>query len=82
MLYNTIDDANQAVIQKIILASPVLLDVVPAKTVMKELNQGKVLLHAGPPIRWENMTSPMKGSCIGAALFEKWAATKEEAVKL
>lgn len=38
MLYNTIDDANQAVIQKIILASPVLLDVVPAKTVMKELN--------------------------------------------
>lgn len=76
------DSANQEVIQKVILSSPVLLDVVPAKTVIKELNQGKTLLHAGPPILWENMTSPMKGSCIGAVLFEKWAATKEEAEAL
>ena len=76
------DSANQEVIQKVILSSPVLLDVVPARTVIKELNQGKTLLHAGPPILWENMTSPMKGSCIGAVLFEKWAATKEEAEAL
>lgn len=76
------DSANQEVIQKVVLSSPVLLDVVSARTVIKELNQGKTLLHAGPPIPWENMTSPMKGSCIGAVLFEKWAATKEEAEAL
>lgn len=82
MKYRTIDDANQAVIQKIVAASPVLMDVVLAKVVIKELNEGKVLLHAGPPILWENMTSPMQGSCIGATLFEGWAENEEEARKL
>ncbi|MFI3213523.1 MAG: acyl-CoA synthetase FdrA [Eubacteriales bacterium] len=74
-----IDLANQKVIDKIVAASPVLYDVVPAKTVIGELNQGKVLLHAGPPMKWEGMPSPMQGSCIGATLFEEWATTEEEA---
>lgn len=78
MNYKTIDEANQAVIDKIVAGSPFLLDVVPAKTVIKELN-GKVLLHAGPPIKYENMTDPMKGSCVGASLFEEWASTEAEA---
>ncbi|WP_034549805.1 DUF1116 domain-containing protein [Carnobacterium funditum] len=78
MNYKTIDEANQAVIDKIVAGAPFLLDVVPAKTVIKELN-GKVLLHAGPPIKYENMTDPMKGSCVGASLFEEWATTEEEA---
>ena len=82
MVYKTIDAANNAVIRKIVASSPVLLDVVPAKTVIKELNEGKVLLHAGPPIKWENMPDPMKGSCIGAVLFEEWADTEEEAKKI
>ena len=63
---------------KLYQAHHFLLDVVPAKSVIEELN-GKVLLHAGPPIKWENMTSPMQGSCIGATLFEGWAANAEEA---
>lgn len=79
--YKTIDEANQAVINRILEAVPVLRDVVPAKTVIAELNTTeKVLLHAGPPIKWENMTSPMQGSCIGAVLFEKWAANEEDAL--
>lgn len=73
MKYQTIDKANQAVIEKIVAANPVLLDVAPAKSVIEELNQGKVLLHAGPPILWEHMADPIKGSCIGAVLFEGWA---------
>nr|WP_300006077.1 DUF1116 domain-containing protein [Tissierella sp.] len=81
MIYNTIDEANRAVIEKIVASAPVLLDVVPAKSVIKELN-AKALLHAGPPIKWENMTDPVKGSCIGAALFEGWAETEEEAREL
>ncbi len=78
MNYKTIDEANQAVIDKIVAGAPFLLDVVPAKSVIKELN-GKVLLHAGPPIKYENMTDPMKGSCVGASLFEEWASTEAEA---
>jgi len=82
MVYKTIDAANKAVIGKIVTSSPVLLDIVPAKTVIEELNEGKVLLHAGPPIKWGNMTEPMQGSCVGAVLFEEWADTEEEARNL
>lgn len=81
MKYNSINEANQAVIDKIVSAQPYLIDVVPAKSVIKELN-GKVLLHAGPPIKWEQMTEPMKGSCYGAVIFEGWAANEEEADKM
>lgn len=78
MTYQTIDEANKAVAAKVVASSPFLLDVVPAKEVIPVLN-GKVLLHAGPPIKWENMPDPMKGSCIGAVLFEEWETTEEDA---
>ncbi|WP_053955188.1 DUF1116 domain-containing protein [Inediibacterium massiliense] len=78
MIYKNIDEANQEVIDKIVSSSPFLVDVVPAKSVIKELEE-KVLLHAGPPIKWEKMTNPMQGSCIGAVLFEEWAKDEEEA---
>ncbi|MCJ0932885.1 DUF1116 domain-containing protein [Virgibacillus halodenitrificans] len=81
MKYNSMDEANKAVIDKIVGSAPFLVDVVPAKEKIKELNEGKVLLHAGPPIVWEDMTGPMQGSCIGASLFEGWATCEEEAVK-
>jgi len=82
MKYNSIDEANKAVIEKISGAAPFLVDVVPAKEKIKELNEGKVLLHAGPPIKWEDMTGPMQGSCIGASLFEGWAESAEEAEQM
>lgn len=69
---------NQKVIQRFRDAQPFLVDVVPAKSVIPELN-GKVLLHAGPPIQYGEMTGPMQGSCVGAALFEGWAKDEEEA---
>ncbi|MEG1606516.1 MAG: DUF1116 domain-containing protein, partial [Clostridia bacterium] len=78
----TNSSANQAVIQNIVTALPILRDVVPAETVIDAFSKGKVLLHAGPPILWENMTSPMQGSCIGAALFEGWAENAEVASML
>ncbi|TCP21668.1 uncharacterized protein DUF1116 [Scopulibacillus darangshiensis] len=81
MNYQSIDEANRAVIQKIVEAQPFLLDVVPAKEVIPELN-GKALLHSGPSLKWENMTNPMQGSCIGATLFEGWAETEEDAKKM
>lgn len=78
MNYKTIDEANQGVITKIIQSAPFLLDVVPAKSVIPELSE-KMLLHAGPPIKWAEMTEPMQGSCIGAVLFEEWATTEDQA---
>jgi len=81
MLYENLDKANEAVVGKIVAAQPFLVDVVPAKSVIKELNN-KTLLHAGPPIHWEDMTEPMQGSCYGAAIFEGWAKDKDEAHRL
>lgn len=76
--HQEIDAMNQKVIQRFRDAQPFLVDVVPAKSVIPELN-GKVLLHAGPPIQYGEMTGPMQGSCVGAALFEGWAKDEEEA---
>src|SRR5699024_9614618 len=82
MKYNSVDEANKAVVDKIVGSAPFLVDVVPAKEKIKELNEGKVILHAGPPIKWDDMTGPMQGSCIGASLFEGWAETAEQAEKM
>ena len=73
-----IDQANEKVIGRLRDSQPFLMDVVPAISVIPELD-GKVLLHAGPPIKYENMTGPMQGSCVGASLFEGWADSEEEA---
>ena len=76
-----IETANQEVIGKMKNSQPFLVDVVPAKSVIEILND-KVLLHAGPPIEYKNMTGPMQGSCIGAVLFEGWAADETSAREL
>lgn len=79
----SIDTANEEVIGRLKAAQPFLIDVVPAKSVIPELNTDhKTLLHAGPPITFEEMTGPMRGSCIGASLFEGWASNETEALEL
>lgn len=82
MVYRTIEEANQAVAAKIVTGSPFLQDVVLAKAVIHELNVGKVLLHAGPPIPFDKMVDPIQGACIGAVLFEEWCETEAEARKM
>ncbi|AIF49833.1 DUF1116 domain-containing protein [Pelosinus sp. UFO1] len=76
-----IEKANSEVIDKMKSSQPFLMDVVPAKSVIEILND-RVLLHAGPPIEYKNMTGPMKGACIGAILFEGWAKDEKSATEL
>lgn len=77
-----IEEANRAVIAKVVASQPVIRDNVRAKEVIPELREGKVILHAGPPIAYENMPDPMQGSCVGAVLFEEWADNEADARKL
>lgn len=77
----SIQAANQQVIDRMKASQPFLVDVVPAKSVIKVLNS-KTLLHAGPPIQYAEMTGPMQGSCVGAALFEGWAADEADARRM
>ena len=58
---------------------PHWLDVQPASSLISALNKGKTLLHAGPPMRWQERTGPMKGACVGACLFEGWAKDEAQA---
>lgn len=80
--YRDMEEANQAVLDKITAGQPYLEDVIPAQDASEVFSGGKVLLHAGPPMNWEDMTHPMQGSCVGALLFEEWAGTEEEAWKM
>lgn len=76
-----IDAANDVVISRMRDSQPFLVDVVPAKSEIPELN-GKVILHAGPPIEYSHMCDPMQGSCVGAVLFEGWADNEADARRL
>ena len=78
-MFTSVAQANEAVIERIRNARPHWLDVKPAGALIGALNQNKTLLHAGPPMRWQAMTGPMKGACIGACLFEGWAQDEKTA---
>lgn len=78
----SINEANQAIIERIKAARPHWIGVVAAKEAVPTLVQGQKLLHAGPPIVWHDMTGPMQGACIGACLFEGWAKDENEALQL
>ena len=81
LLKNKIKQANEEAVNRIISAEPVLVDVAPAGDVIPGL-EDRMILHAGPPVKWENMSGGQKGSIIGIMLYENWAKTKKEAIKL
>jgi hypothetical protein len=76
-----IDKANQEAITRLLSAQPILVGMGLAKDVIPDMGE-RVLLHAGPPIDWENMSGPMRGAVMAACLYEGWAETPEEAQKI
>ena len=57
------------------------VDVLPAGKAMPGLRK-HVVLHAGPPIKWDRMCGPMRGAIAGALVFESWAPDLRGAMKL
>ena len=76
-----IEHANGEAVARILAGDPVWEDVRPALEVIPGMTPD-MLLHAGPPVTWENMAGPMRGAVIAALLFEKRASTPEEAIRL
>ena len=68
-----VEAGNAQVLQVILSAEPVLADVRPAGELIPELNQGRLVLHAGPPLDWPDMCGPLRGAICGAIVFEAWA---------
>jgi hypothetical protein len=77
---SVIDRANREAVDRVLAATPVLVDLVRARDVWSGM--GRCLLHAGPPIRWPDMCGPMRGAIVGAILFEGWASSPDEAAAL
>ncbi len=76
-----IEEANKQALSLILEGEPKLIDIVPARDVLKGLKE-RMILHAGPPITWDRMCGPMRGAVAGAIVFEGWAPDLEAAAKL
>jgi Protein of unknown function (DUF1116) len=68
-----VESANQSAYASYLAAQPVLSGVGSARAAVPGLSE-RMILHAGPPIAWNEMCGPMQAAVIGAILFEGWAA--------
>lgn len=76
-----IEKANEEALQRMVEARPVLTGIGKAKDVIPGMRDN-LLLHAGPPIKWNRASGPMRGAIIGALLFEGIAKDAEHAKSL
>ena len=74
--------ANADAIARVHASRPLITGIRPAREVVPGIGDGRMLLHAGPPIEFERMCGPMRGALIGATLFEGWADDPDAAVAL
>jgi hypothetical protein len=79
--YATLAEANAAVVQRMVDSEPWLVDVVLARDVIPQFADRKLILHAGPPIAWSEMTNPARGAVFGAIMYEGWADDEAEAAR-
>ncbi|MBM08530.1 MAG: hypothetical protein CMF69_02990 [Magnetovibrio sp.] len=73
-----IEAANKQALERILGADPILIDVIPASEAIPTLTENRIL-HAGPPLNWDQMCGPMRGAVCGIAVFEGWARSLDEA---
>jgi hypothetical protein len=64
-----IEKANAEATQRMMDAQPVLVGLGKARDVVPGMHEN-LLLHAGPPITWEQASGPMRGAITGALIFE------------
>jgi hypothetical protein len=76
-----VEAANGEAFKRYLQAQPVLIGVGVARKEIPGMGD-RMLLHAGPPIAWEEMCGPMQGAVVGAILYERWATSAEDARKL
>lgn len=76
-----ISSANSVTVQRMMDSDPFLVDVDIAGKRIPNL-KSKMILHAGPPIEWEDMSGTLRGAILGAILLEKWADSIKEAKEL
>jgi hypothetical protein len=73
--------ANQRALERIRAAQPRLAGVGVCGEVVPGMRRD-VVLHAGPPVTWENMSGPLKGAVIGGLIYEGLASDAADAERL
>jgi len=81
MIQERIEAANKKVMEIILNGQPTLLDIGVAREAIPGMTK-KTILHAGPPIKWEKMSGPLRGAVIGALIYEGLAVDEKEAAEL
>lgn len=76
-----IDEANRITAQRILDSTPVLVGVARAADVIPGMRPN-LILHAGPPIAWSQMSGPLRGAVIGGLIFERLAKNERAAVAM
>lgn len=61
--------ANDEAVARIDDAQPLLVGVGVARDVLPDVSD-RTILHAGPPIDWADMSGPLRGAVLGAAVYE------------
>ncbi len=80
-LKKEVESANEIAVERMMQSAPFWTDINLAKRLIPNMKDA-MLLHAGPPVEWKDMSGPLRGVIIGACLYESWAKTKEEAERL
>ncbi|RBO19444.1 hypothetical protein C2E44_21655 [Enterobacter ludwigii] len=80
-LADKIAAANKIALERIIQSHPVLVGYDQAINVVPGMTR-TTILHAGPPVSWENMCGAMKGAVTGALVFEGLARDIDDAERV
>jgi len=76
-----ITDANAIAIEQLLSAEPHIVGIGIARDVIPGMTD-HTLLHAGPPVAWQDMCGPMRGAVMGGLIYERAASTPDAAAKL
>ena len=76
-----IEAANRTAFERFLAANPTVTGIGFAIDVLPGMGP-RTILHAGPPVAWEEMCGPMRGAVLGAILFEGWAGDLDAARSL
>lgn len=76
-----VDAANARALERLQEARPMIVGAGRAGELIPGL-EGRMVLHAGPPVEWERMCVPQRNAVAGACVLEGWADTPEAAASL
>lgn len=76
-----IEEANKEAVARLLAAQPIIVGIGMAGTHIPGMTK-KTILHAGPPISWNEMSEPLKGAIVGGLIYEKLVTNEEDARKL